>query len=151
VEGDLEHYGSDSQAHLIPVPSYKPSLHSKLSEAPEHYSTDAEHYAVLQHPEPIYEAEARSIRSNGVKIVEIGPSKHEWAASRFEGIVELADTSRKSVKEWARSVRSVRSSRTSRKSRPPNYEESERVGKSWFEDGPPSPAVVQSPVRGRFE
>lgn len=67
--------------------------------------------------------------------------------------MELADTSRKSVKEWARrSVWSVKSSRS--KGPPPEYEEggNGRVGRSWFEDGPPSPAFVKvtSPVRARF-
>jgi hypothetical protein len=69
--------------------------------------------------------------------VEIGPGKREEP-------IELADTSRKSVKEWARSVRS------SRKVPPPVYVERDPVERSWLEDGPASPDL-SVPVRARFE
>lgn len=121
------------------VPTHKESKRSKFAEDIEIHLSEAEFYEPLHPPTKVYEAEARSIRSSGVKIVEIGPSKHEWATSKIGEIVELADTSRRSVKEWARrSMWSVRSSRLK------GYEE-----RSWFEPG--SPGFVRSPVKGRFD
>lgn len=111
------------------------------------YPADAklsDHWSPRSVQLPVFEKDAGSM-SRG-HLVEMGPGRRE------EEVMELADTSRFSVRKWRDSAKS--SSKNSRKSAKfdktkisspvPDHE------RSWFDASPPSPELP-TPSRAKFQ